>query len=130
MSDAQNSLLRWLKKHRRRVATAFMLGLLLLLFTHGSTVLPSTVELALPLSDAASIQRVEATLVGPDGEEAHRLSRRFAGDAPEVLDFDVELMPGHYDVELRIDRASTSSVLVGAIDAPSDGRIRVRLTAP
>lgn len=121
------SLWRTLLTHRRRIATVAMIALILLLLTHGNTVLPSTLELAIPLSAPSTVTALEVTLLDADGEEAHRLTRRFGGDAPEAVEFDASLLPGDYDVEVRVTRAGRDSLLHGSVEVPSDGRVRVRL---
>ncbi len=113
--------------HRRRIATFAMVALLLLLVTHGSHVLPSTLELSIPLSAPSTITALEVTLLDEGGEEAHRLTRRFSGDAPEALELDASLLPGAYDVEVRVTRGDRTALLHGAVEVPSDGRVRVRL---
>ncbi len=123
----------WKKPHqlRRRIATVVMVILFALLLTHGTNVLPSTLEFSVPLEDASSITHVEATLIDAEGEEAHRISRRFTGgSAPESLDLSVELLPGLYAIEVRTSRVGFSTLRVGEVEVPSEGRVRVRLHAP
>lgn|GEM_PF-3012593 len=124
---AEPSLFQRIVTHRRRIATFAMIALILLLITHGSTVLPSTLELAIPLSAPSTVTQLEVTLLDTHGEEAHRLTRRFDGDAPESVELDASLLPGDYDVEVRVTRATGESLLHGAVEVPSDGRVRVRL---
>jgi hypothetical protein len=126
-SEAPRSLLRRVLAHRRRIGTVAMVALILLLVTHGSTVLPSTLELAIPLSAPSTVTQLEVTLLDGEGEEAHRLTRRFDGDAPEAVELDASLLPGDYDVEVRVTREGSESLLHGSVEVPSDGRVRVRL---
>lgn len=117
-------------KHRRRIGGLVLLLLVGLLLTHGSQVLPSTLRLALPLADAAHVTAVDVSLLGEDGGEAYHLRQRFDGDAPELLQVEAEVLAGRYEVSLRVSRGDTTSELVGDVEAPADGEVRVRLRAP
>jgi hypothetical protein len=118
-----------LGKHRRRLAGVLLLVLVVLLVTHGSTVLPTTLQLILPLSDAAHVTEVDVALLGEDGSDAYHLHQRFDGDAPDALSVQAEVPPGRYDVHLRVERAGATAELVGDVEAPADGEIRVHLRA-
>lgn len=118
----------FLRRHRRRIATIAMIALLMLLATHGSRVLPSTLTLSIPLSDRASLRRVEVTLRDPAGEEALRTVRTFSGDAPEAIEVSAELLPMAYELEVRTEREPGGErVLHGSVDVPSEGTVRPRL---
>lgn len=116
-------------RRRRAVGGALLVGLLVLLATHGSAVLPSTLRLALPLSDPERVSAVELSLLDGAGAGAYHLRQRFAGDAPETLRVEAEVLAGRYEVHLRVTRGGASAELVGAVEAPADGEVRVHLRA-
>jgi hypothetical protein len=116
-------------RQRRAIGGVLLVGLLVLLATHGSAVLPSTLRLALPLSDPERVSAVELSLVDSGGEGTYHLRQRFAGDAPETLRVEAEVLAGRYDVHLRVTRGGSSAALVGTVEAPADGEIRLHLHA-
>lgn len=116
-------------RHRRAIGGAILVGLLVLLVTHGSAVLPSTLRLALPLSDPTRVSAVEFSLLDGDGAGAYHLRQRFAGDAPETLRVEAEVLAGRYELHLRVTRGEASAELVGTVEAPADGEVRVHLRA-
>lgn len=133
MKDESEEATGWralFAKHRRRIGGVVLLALVILLVTHGSTVIPTSVHLVLPLSDAAGIDEAEVSLRDEAGEEAYHLRQRFSGDAPSELSVEADLLAGRYDVVLRILRGDAVSELVGEVEAPADGEVRVHLHAP
>ena len=116
-------------RRRRAVGGAILVGLLVLLATHGTTVLPSTLHLALPLSDPERVSAVELSLLDGDGAGAYHLRQRFAGDAPETLRVEAEVLAGRYELHLRVIRGEASAELVGTVEAPADGEVRLHLRA-
>jgi hypothetical protein len=117
-------------KHRRRIGGVVLLILVALLLTHGSQVLPSTLHLSLPLADAAHVTAVDVSLTDRAGSEAYHLRQRYDGDAPDTLSVEAEVLAGRYEVSLRVHRGEASSELIGDVEAPADGEVRVHLRAP
>jgi hypothetical protein len=116
-------------RQRRTIGGALLVGLLVLLATHGSAVLPSTLRLALPLSDPERVSAVEVSLLDGEGAGAYHLRQRFTGDAPETLRVEAEVLAGRYEVHLRVVRGEASAELLGTVEAPADGEVRLHLRA-
>jgi hypothetical protein len=117
-------------KYRRQIGGVVLLILVALLVTHGSQVLPSTLRLSLPLADAAHVTAVDVSLTDEAGSEAYHLRQRYDGDAPDALSVEAEVLAGRYEVSLRVRRGEASSELIGDVEAPADGEVRVHLRAP
>jgi len=89
---------------------------------------PTEVEVEFSLGSAhTEVRQVDVAYLA-DGELVRRVSLRFPGGAPERVRHTVELAPGHYRVQVDVQRrdAGTES-RSGRLDAPAEGLIRLHL---
>lgn len=115
-------------QHRRRFAPLVLVLGIAGLLVQTSDYVPRDITVSIPLGAGhASVAEAQVDYVR-ERELAHSITRRWEGGAPRSLTHEVELMPGEYDVSVRLlDRDGSQRRLIGHITAPADGVIRVAL---
>jgi hypothetical protein len=115
-------------KHRRRFAPLVLVLGVVGLLVQTSDYVPRDVTVRIPLGSAhASVAEAQVDYVRGD-ELAHSIRRVWPEGAPRALTHEVELMPGEYDVSVRLlDRDGGQRRMIGHLTAPADGVIRVAL---
>jgi len=114
-------------KHRRRLATLTVGVFLVAVAVTIGGAIPREVDLDYRFPDHASV--VEATIeYSQESETVREVTLRWPEGAPGLVRDTLDLSPGDYDVDVwLVDREGEGRHLRGAVTAPADGVVRVRL---
>jgi len=114
-------------RHRRRLATLSIGVFLVAVAIEIGGAIPREVDVAyrFPGHDAV----VEATIeYSQERETVREVTLRWPDGAPRVVRDTLDLSPGDYDVDVwLVDGEGGGRHLQGAVTAPADGVVRVRL---
>jgi hypothetical protein len=114
-------------RHRKRIATLVLFVGLAIVGVKSEGV-PRDTSVAVPLGDDHA-QVTEARIdYLSERRIAHTVTLRWPEGAPSLVRHDVELLPGDYDVHVRLnERDGTQRDLEGHVHSPSEGVVRLAL---
>ncbi|MCB9595516.1 MAG: hypothetical protein H6719_22540 [Sandaracinaceae bacterium] len=117
----------WFQKHRTRLSQVALAIFLIAVAIELGGALPREVNVAFRFPAHAEV--VEARIeYSQENERVRDVTLRWPEGAPALVRDDVELSPGDYDVSvLLLDAEGATRALRGAVTAPADGVVQVRL---
>lgn len=131
MAADPHPAIAWLLEHRRRLAPLVLIGGVVLVAGPLLDTAPRSTNIRLKLSEPQQVRSVTLSVLDA-GEPIVGLHLAYEQGAPDRINEELDLAPGHYEVRIDITRAGAPSdspdTAVRRLDVPSDGTVLLDLS--